>query len=492
MKARLLSHLPAPGASRLLVVGDLILDEYLRGAVHRISPEAPVPVLDSAACDQALGGAANVAANLRALGTHVLVCGAVGQDAAGAQLLARMQAEGLDTRGVLQVAERPTTHKLRVVSQVQHLLRIDRETKAALPAQATAQLCDFIRSHAAGVQGIVCSDYKKGVLDAALWQAIVEAAQGAGIPVVVDPKGFDYSMYRGAALLTPNLHEVEQASGLPVTRPADLDRAAANLLHATQARGLLVTCGKDGMVLYENDAKRTRTPIPAEAREVYDVTGAGDTVIAALSLAFCHGASMQESARLANTAAGLVVGKLGTATVGRDELAHACDVQQGTGASKLMARDAAAALCQRARARSQRVVFTNGCFDVLHAGHVQYLQSAKAFGDLLIVGLNTDGSMRALKGPERPLVPQAERSLILSALACVDVLVLFDEPTPGDLVDALLPDVLVKGADYHNQRVVGRETVEAGGGRVELVPLTEGQSTTGLVQTILRRYGHSG
>ena len=488
--------LPHIDARRLLVAGDLILDEYLRGAVTRISPEAPVPVVESATSEQALGGAANVALNLAALGGQSLVCGVVGDDSKGCELLALMRRRGLGTEAVVAVPGRPTTHKLRVVAAVQHMLRIDREVREPLDGSSAVAAHGALQrslrrlgdTGADGLHGVIISDYQKGFLHAGNLTDIITMARRAGVPVLCDPKGRDYGRYRGAHVLTPNLQELHLATGMAIGSPSQIDAAAAALLRLTEANALLVTCGKDGMVVYEAGGPKTR--ICAQAREVYDVTGAGDTVIATFALAHCAGASVVEAARLANVAAGIVVGKLGTATVTRDELLDACDAQAGAGNRKLMPLSAAQALAKRLRARQRRLVFTNGCFDLLHAGHVGYLQAARAMGDALMVGLNTDRSIAGLKGPKRPLIPQQERAAVLAALACVDAVVLFDDPTPALLIQSVLPDVLVKGADYRGKEVVGQAAVEAAGGRVELVPLVHGHSTTGLVQTILDRYGN--
>ncbi|HET6345438.1 MAG TPA: D-glycero-beta-D-manno-heptose-7-phosphate kinase, partial [Myxococcota bacterium] len=339
-------HLP------LLVAGDLMLDEYLRGAVSRISPEAPVPVLESAASEQALGGAANVASNLAALGAQVIGVGAVGDDAAGAALLGLLAQRGVAVGDIQVLARRPTTHKLRVVAQVQHVLRIDREVRAPLPEDAAARALAAVEAHLPAVRGVLCSDYQKGFLTPTLVQGIIRAARRAGVPVLVDPKGLDYRCYAGATVLTPNAHELHLATGAPVDTPEGLQAAALAVLTRTEAEAVLVTCGKDGMVLFERGGAVTR--IPAEAREVYDVTGAGDTVIATLALAHCAGASLQAAARLANTAAGVVVGKLGTATVSRDELQHACDATGGTGEGKVVSLQALLAELLRLRGRGRR------------------------------------------------------------------------------------------------------------------------------------------
>jgi D-beta-D-heptose 7-phosphate kinase/D-beta-D-heptose 1-phosphate adenosyltransferase len=476
-----------PQGLPLLVVGDLMLDETLRGRVGRISPEAPVPVLEWEATQHALGGAGNVAANLAALGALPRVCGAVGDDPPGGQVRALLTAAGCEISGIVDAAGRPTTHKMRVLGQGQHLLRVDREVRTPLPAELQQACLAQVDSSLPHVRGIVCSDYAKGVLSPHVMQNIVQAAQQAGLPIIVDPKGRDYSAYRGATVLTPNMHELEMATGTSIGAWQDMDAAAWGLLERLELQGLLVTCGKDGMVLFGQDGRRVR--IATEAREVFDVTGAGDTVVAAFAMAHLAGASLQEAARLANVAAGCVVGKQGTATVSRAELAAACAQRQGERLGKVIDVAAAQSALAARQALGERIVMTNGCFDLLHAGHVRYLQAAKAMGERLVVGLNTDRSVRELKGAGRPLVPQAARAEVLAALACVDYVVLFDTPTPAALVAALQPDILVKGAEYAGKEVVGRTTVENRGGRVVLLPMLPGHSTTDMVTSIVARHG---
>lgn len=475
-----------PDALPVLVAGDLMLDEVMRGMVNRISPEAPVPVLEWAHSSQTLGGAGNVAANLAQLGAAPRVCGVVGDDPAGLALQALLKTRKCDISGVVIAGGRPTTHKLRVISQVQHMLRVDREVRSELDDQLAKQASTLLQAQLPHVRGIICSDYQKGFLTPRLLRRTIAAARAQGLPVLVDPKGRDYALYQGATVLTPNLHELELATGLLIRSPQELDTAAWHLMQRLEVEAILVTCGKDGMVLFCQDGTRVR--IAAEAREVYDVTGAGDTVIAVFGMAYFAGASMQEAARLANIAAGLVVAKQGTATLSRAELAEACADRQGRRVGKITNVPDAAAALEAARARGERIVMTNGCFDLLHAGHVRYLQAAKALGERLVVGINTDRSVRLLKGEMRPLVPESNRAEVLAALGCVDHVVLFDEATPKALVDALQPDILVKGSDYEGKEVVGREAVEARGGRVELVPIVEGASTTGLVNTIVARH----
>jgi len=479
-KTRLYSLLQGSDSPRLLVVGDLILDGYLRGRVGRISPEAPVPVVESVETDEVLGGAANVANNLIALGCAVALCGVVGDDANGAQLRDLIAERGIDTAGVLTLKDRPTTHKLRVVTQGQQLLRIDREERAILDDDTLSRLLHAALAHIPKVDGVVVSDYRKGVISGDFIQPLIEAANAAGIPVVVDPKGVDYTSYRGA----PNKTELQDATGIAVSDTASIGRAVDLLRQRVEVDAVLVTCGSEGMVLYEKAQPPRR--ISAESREVYDVTGAGDTVAAALALGLARGATLSDAAQLANTAAGLVVSKFGTATVGASELAH--HVAAGSVSAKILDRRMLAEISAHARASGKTVVFTNGCFDLLHAGHVNYLQSARGFGDVLIVGLNSDASVARLKGDGKPIIKQEDRAIVLAALGAVSYVTIFDEDDPEALIDMLRPDVLVKGADYHADEVVGRAAVEANGGRLELVALTETPSTSALIDTIVTRF----
>jgi D-beta-D-heptose 7-phosphate kinase / D-beta-D-heptose 1-phosphate adenosyltransferase len=477
--------LPNGARPRVLVVGDLILDEYLRGTVQRISPEAPVPVLEAASTDCEPGGAANVASNLASLGAEVVLCGAVGDDANGRRLTELLEARGISTEGVVIDRARPTTHKLRVVAHSQHVLRIDHEEREKLGGDVEGRLFAAVQERLGSVSGVVLSDYAKGVLSPTLIRALTELASSRGLAVTVDPKGLEYSRYRGARALTPNLSELHQGTGLSVATEADRERAAAQLLEETRAAAILVTCGKDGMVLYELGREPVR--IAALAREVFDVTGAGDTVIAVFSLGVFAGVPFADAARVANVAAGIVVGKLGTATVSGAELAAA--LGRPTVGGKVLSRGDAARAVEAARAAHRKIVFTNGCFDLIHAGHVDYLEAARRHGDLLVVGLNSDVSVRRLKGAGRPLLTEADRARVLAGLAAVDMVVVFDEETPASLVNTLRPDVLVKGADYKRDEVVGRDAVEALGGRVELVPLLDGRSTSAIISEIVARFG---
>jgi D-beta-D-heptose 7-phosphate kinase/D-beta-D-heptose 1-phosphate adenosyltransferase len=460
-------------------------DTYLSGHVSRISPEAPVPVFESIEKRHVLGGAANVAANLRALGCQVRLVGAVGDDITGRYVREQVRAQGMADDLLMQDAERPTTEKTRLIARRQQLVRLDQESRLPLPAGLIARALSEVESILTEVDGLVCSDYDKGVCTPALLVPLFAKAKAANLPIFVDPKARDFARYRGATVLTPNLAEVRHATGDVLEDDTSLAAAAESLLRQSEAQALLVTRGEAGMSLFH--PPKAPRHLPAHTRDVYDVTGAGDTVVAAFAAAAIGGLSYAEAARLANVAAGIVVGKAGTAVVHREELESHLEAHNAPWQSKLRTRDELSTALQQHRQRGDRVVFTNGCFDLLHGGHVHYLQQARALGDCLVVALNDDASVRLLKGDERPLRPQDERARVLAALACVDYLVLFGEATPLALIKSLRPDVLVKGGDYTLATVVGREEVEASGGSVHLIPYIEGVSTTELVTRIVQR-----
>ena len=470
---------------RVVIVGDVMCDTYLSGHVSRISPEAPVPVFESTEKRHVLGGAANVAANLRALGCEVHLAGVVGDDVTGRYVREQLRAQGIANDLLAQDAGRPTTEKTRLIARHQQLVRLDHESRLPLPAGLVAQILVGSESILAEVDGLICSDYNKGVCTPDLLVPLFAKAKAANVPIFVDPKARDFARYRGATVLTPNLAEVRHATGEPVEDETSLTTAAESLLRQSAAQALLVTRGAAGMSLFHH----TEGPqhLPAHTRDVYDVTGAGDTVIAAFAAAAIGGLSYAEAARLANVAAGIVVGKAGTAVVHREELEAHFLARDAPWQSKLRTCGELSRSLQQHRRRGERIVFTNGCFDLLHGGHVHYLQQARTLGDCLVVALNDDASVRLLKGDDRPLRPQDERARVLAALACVDYVVLFGEATPLALIKSLKPDVLVKGGDYTLETVVGREEVEASGGSVHLIPYIEGVSTTELVARIVQR-----
>lgn len=464
---------------RLVVVGDLMVDRYVTGVVERISPEAPIQVLRAEAEDERLGGAASVAADTAALGAVTVLVGVVGDDAAAARVPALAHAAGVTPELVVEHGRRTTLktrHLARSQAGQQQVLRVDSESATPLSSAAEADLLRLLERVLPGAQGVLVSDYAKGLLTPRVLEALTAFGRRARVPVVVDPKGERFERYRGATCITPNRAEAARASGIAVSDPASAGRAAEALLAGTGVDFVLITLDRDGMLLRERGGPAVH--IPTTPREVFDVTGAGDMVLAVLALGLASGATPHESAALANVAAGLEVEHVGVVPIRREEIAARL-ASQGRGGTKEVSRADLGALVARERARQHSIAFTNGCFDVLHAGHVRYLSAAKAEGDVLIVGLNADASVRRLKGPSRPVNAAADRLEVLSALSMVDHVVLFEEDTPEALIREIAPDVLVKGADWAAKGVVGRELVEARGGRVVLVPLLEGRSTTG-------------
>lgn len=471
---------------RCLVLGDLMLDEYLWGKTERISPEAPVQVVDVLREDLRLGGAGNVANNLLALGCQVTMASVIGEDENGWNLLKAFNRLGIVTDGILQEPGRRTGRKTRVLASNQQIVRIDRESREPLSIPFEKRLSDWLQLHLAGFDVVLISDYLKGVLTQQVLRTVITAAQQRRIPVLVDPKGNDYRKYRGATCLTPNRKEAEAASGIPIRCQATLQEAANALMAMVELDNLLITRSEEGMSLFSGNGETVH--IPTVAREVFDVTGAGDTVLALLACGVAGGLSLAESARLANIAAGIAVAKLGTSTVTPSEIIDAVAASHRDSDSKIKNRDVLAEIIEQERTKGRQVVFTNGCFDLLHAGHVKYLQAARRLGDVLILGLNSDASVQRLKGPKRPLIGEEERAHILAALDCIDYVCLFDEDTPLELITALRPHVLVKGGDYTPDGVVGKDLVESYGGRVELIPFVDGKSTTNIIEKVLERY----
>ena len=473
---------PAPrlegfARARVLVLGDVMLDRYTYGRVERISPEAPVPVL-KVDHEQAMpGGAGNVARNIAALGARAVLLGVVGEDAAGRELRAALAAEARVDARLLIDAGRPTTVKQRFMAGRHQLLRADAESAAALSEAVAAELLQNLRQALTGVDVLVLSDYAKGVLGDATLAAAIAAAKAAGKPVIADPKQSRLAAYRGVDLIAPNHREMAAATGMACDDDAAVVIAAGRVMHQSGLGAVLVTRGEKGMSLVE--AAGSALHLPAEAREVFDVSGAGDTVVATLAVAMAAGASLAEAARLANLAGGIVVGKVGTAVVHPADLAAALHAQavQSTDA-KVMPREAALDRVAAWRRRGERIGFTNGCFDLIHPGHVALLAQARAACDRLVVAINSDASVQRLKGPGRPVQSETARAIVLASLAAVDLVVVFDEDTPIPLLQALKPDVLVKGADYTLDQVVGGDIVRGYGGKVLLAELAPGHSTS--------------
>lgn len=469
-------QLPHFESANILVVGDIMLDRYWLGPTSRISPEAPVPVVKIEGMDERPGGAANVALNIAALQSSVQVLGLGGNDESAQTLAKVLHAVGANCE-ILPVDNMDTITKLRVLSRNQQLIRLDFEKsfagvdKSELNRQAEKKLAD--------ASVLVLSDYAKGCLSDP--QALIEMAKNANVPVVVDPKGSDFSKYRGASLLTPNMSEFQQVVG-ECQSESEIVEKAQNLLAEFDIGALLVTRSEHGMTLIRRDEKEFH--LPAKAREVYDVTGAGDTVVATLACAIGAGFDYQEACMLANSAAGIVVGKLGTSTVSIQELINAVQDETDVGLGVMSEQQLKFAV-QLAKDRGEKIVMTNGCFDILHAGHVSYLQTAAALGDRLIVAVNADESVRQLKGEGRPINHVERRMSVLAALGAVDWVVPFSEDTPARLIGEVLPDILVKGGDYKPEEIAGGEHVVANGGSVQVLNFEDGVSTTNIINQII-------
>jgi len=467
---------PDFSAVNILVAGDLMLDRYWFGPTSRISPEAPVPVVRVQRDETRAGGAANVAMNLVKLGVNTTCSGIVGKDANGAELRRILESAGISAR-LAESPDLPTITKLRVLSRNQQLIRLD--TEESFTASDGAILAGVATQQLAGAQVCILSDYAKGSL--AEVSNLIAACREAGLPVLVDPKGHDFSRYRGATLLTPNRAEFEAVAGV-ASDTNDLMRRARALREALELDALVVTLSERGMLVV---SETSETILPARARQVFDVTGAGDTVIATLAAGVGAGLDIEAAAGLANLAASLVVAKIGAAAVTPLELNLALH-EQGEGGRGLLTREQALAVTREARERGERIVMTNGCFDILHKGHVAYLQEAKARGDRLLVAVNADESVSRLKGPERPINPLEDRMAVLAGLAAVDWVVPFAEDTPEALISEILPDVLVKGGDYEPDAIAGGKAVLANGGTVEVLRFHEGRSTSSIVDAIRR------
>lgn len=467
----------------ILVVGDLMLDRYLFGDVQRISPEAPVPVVLLKSQDERAGGAANVAANLAGLGIKTRIAGVIGQDAEAETLLGLMHDIGADTQHIHCSACRPTITKTRILGGHQQMMRLDQEDAAALSAEEQLALQTAIAAALTDrPAAIILSDYAKGVLSETLCQSIIVQATASGIPVLVDPKGRDYSKYQGATGLTPNKRETAEACHVAPHDDQALLAAAEQLRHTLKLDFLAVTRGEEGITVLDRQGS---AHLAATARQVYDVSGAGDTVIATLTAGLAHGLPLHDAIELANIAAGIVVGKVGTVPINKAELEQELQSQQSAAqADKVCNLDSLLARVQNWRHQGERIVFTNGCFDLLHAGHVTYLEAARNTGDRLVLGLNTDRSVSALKGPSRPVIHEQDRARVLAALESVDAVILFDEDTPIDLINAIRPDVIAKGSDYTEDQVVGSAEVKSWGGKVALIDVVPGRSTSNIIRKL--------
>ncbi|MDH4224103.1 MAG: D-glycero-beta-D-manno-heptose-7-phosphate kinase [Deltaproteobacteria bacterium] len=463
--------------TRVLVVGDLMLDRYYWGDVSRISPEAPVPVVKVGREEVRLGGAANVVNNLTALGCKVGVCGLIGVDDSGREVKQMLTDRGVDTSLVFADSSRPTGVKLRVLAHHQQMLRCDWERVAPLGDAELKKILAGLEGVLDSYDGVIVSDYGKGLITRELMAGLVKLVSARGKLVTVDPKGMDYSKYKGAACMTPNEHEASLASHMPILSESDALKAGERLMKDCGLDMVCITRGAKGVMAIK--AAGGHQLLPAQAREVFDVTGAGDTFISLFSGLLFGGVDFFDCVRWANLAAGIVVGKLGTATVSLSEI-----LSYEESPFRLYTLQDIEELARSLHRQNKKIVFTNGCFDLLHAGHIQYLQESRKQGDVLIVGINSDESVRRLKGPARPVIQEEDRAHVLGALAAVDYVVIFEEDTPLDLIGKIQPDVLTKGADYTVDTVVGHDLVTGWGGEVRLINLKENRSTSGIIQKI--------
>lgn len=464
-----------------LVIGDIMLDRYLIGKVGRISPEAPVPVVLLSEQNERAGGAANVAANLALLGIKTHIIGCIGNDAEGASLKKLISNIDVDTKTIIQSKHRPTIAKTRILGGHQQMLRLDQESAATFNSEENAQILEMVETEIALKPSIVIlSDYAKGLLSETVCQHIINVCKTKSIPVLVDPKGDDYRKYIGATALTPNKKETAEACDTHVDDVALIDKSIT-LKNSLNLNFLAVTRGEEGITLVDSETHQ----IAATAQKVFDVSGAGDTVIATLAAGLAYDLSPLESLQLANLAAGVVVGKVGTVPITRNELLEALVIQQGsTQATKVCDLQTLMTKVVSWKNNQQKIVFTNGCFDLLHAGHVTYLEAAKKRGDKLILGLNTDRSVSAIKGPARPVVNEGDRARVLAALESVDAVILFDEDTPLNLINQIKPNVIAKGSDYTADQVVGGNEVKSWGGEIALIDLVEGRSTSNIIKKL--------
>lgn len=471
------------GKPRVLVVGDMMLDRYVWGDVDRISPEAPIQVLSVREEETKLGGAASVVNNLLALAVDVTCCGVVGDDDAGATFRQMLRRMGLHAPGLIVCTGRKTTVKTRMIAHKQQVLRVDHEDTRRLPEKVVSKVKAFMERKARESDIIVISDYGKGLITTELTADIAHIAKRAGIRAVADTfKQADFSRYRGLTAITPNRSESELATGLRITTVEEAHAAARRLLSDLKLEAVVMTLDREGIAVLERPDHFTH--LATRPRAVYDVTGAGDMVISVLAAALAAGHGYVEAARLANVAAGIEVGRIGVQPLTRAEIIAGIRHEHAVAADKMKTTDELIPILEEHRRRRERIVFTNGCFDILHLGHAKYLEFARGLGDVLVIGLNSDAGVRKIKGPNRPVCPESERAQMLAALGDVGYVVIFDEETPDQLIRQVRPDVLVKGEDWREKGVVGREFVESYGGEVVLAPLVKGKSTSEIIRRI--------
>jgi D-beta-D-heptose 7-phosphate kinase/D-beta-D-heptose 1-phosphate adenosyltransferase len=473
------------GSPKVLVVGDVILDVYVYGDARKISPEAPVPVLNVTETEYHCGGAGSVAANLVALGAKVSCLGAIGDDRNGEILKERLADCGVDITGLFEVANRPTISKQRLIGLAQHLhrqqlIRVDRESEGPISDEVNEAILRFCEDKLSQMDVICLQDYDKGLVGDTLFRQIIRLANGAGKKILVDPvPTSDCSKYAGATVLTPNRQETSAMVGFEVTNTEAAGKAADRLLRELNLDAVVITLDKEGAYLKTKSVSKL---IPTRPRSVYDVTGAGDMVLAMLAMALAADCEYETSVKLSNIAGGIEVGKFGAATVTVEEMADEIAHQNRDASGKVRSIDSLLCEIERHRRQKRTIVFTNGCFDVLHRGHLEYLRFCRRQGDVVVLGLNSDSSVRAIKGPNRPINNQDDRAALLAAMEMIDYVTLFEEPSVLNLVRKIRPDILVKGEDWAEKGVVGREFVESYGGKVVLAPLVEGRSSTQTIE----------
>ena len=461
---------------KILVIGDLMVDHYIWGKCNRISPEAPVQVVNVKEESNRLGGACNVAANLIAFGAKVSLCGIIGKDEFGKWLISELHAQNIDITHIIPTPTRPTTQKSRILISNQQVLRVDREKGEDIDENLQEEILSSLKRKMREFDAVILSDYAKGLLT----PSIIKLARSEGKPILVDPKGNDYSKYQNATLLTPNKLEAQIATQIPINDDESLKQAMKKLQKECKLDICLVTLSEEGIAILD---KKKLVKSPTIAKEVYDVTGAGDTVIAALAFGLSGGLNIYEACHFANAAAAVVIGKIGSASANFSEIV--AFLHNGSySTSKIISKDELAMLLPSLR--EKKIVFTNGCFDLLHAGHISYLQQARGLGDLLIVGLNSDSSVKRLKGENRPINNQNDRALMLCALECVDFVVIFDEDTPLELIKLIKPHTLVKGEDYKGKEVVGSQIAK----EVILADFIKGKSSSLIIQKIAQKFGN--
>jgi len=463
---------------KILVIGDIMLDVYYNCDVNRISPEAPIPVLKYNSIKRVLGGAANVANNLAINGQTVELLGVVGDDAEGTTLINLLEEAGIISKHILRDAERITTSKTRFISKGQQIFRFDKENIIDISIQLENSFLSLIEKNITQYDLVIISDYLKGLVTFNLARYVIDSCNKIGIPIIIDPKDTNLAKYQDCTLIKPNRKELESLIGEGIIEEKYIREEAIKLKEKLNCRYILVTLGSKGMIFIGDKTESVR--IESEAQEIYDVTGAGDTVLAFLAMGFRGNNIDLDSVKLANSAAGIKVGKFGTAVVKKEEIR---DIELQN--KKIINTERIEYFTEKLREQKKKIVFTNGCFDILHSGHIQYLQEAKKLGDILILGLNSDSSIRRLKGEQRPILNQEERTTLISALQFVDYVVIFNEDTPMELIKKVKPDILAKGGDYIKENIVGFDLVTSYGGQVITLPFIEGKSTTDIISKIM-------